>query len=116
MSETFDNDPNLHRYEGKVFRLTFGIWKYRAEFETTVWGNCSGFENLECAVANVMDKLPEGGWGVAMKLTDEQGGELLAETEDEDIEDWGMKHLLKAEVIGFAKEKEATNPQHKAKA
>lgn len=100
----FDNDPNKHRYEGKVFRLTFGIWAYRAVFEETVFGNCAGFNNLECAVANVMENLPDGQWGVAMTLTDADGDELLAETEDEDPEEWGMRNLLSAEIIGFAKD------------
>lgn len=104
----FDNDPNKHRCEGKVFRLTFGIWQYRAVFEETVFGNCAGFTNLECAVANLMENLPDGRWGVAMTLTDADGNELLAETEDEDPEEWGMRNLLSAEIIGFAKE--ATTP------
>lgn len=99
----FDNDPNKHRECGKVFRLVFGIWGYRYETETTVFGNCSGFDNISTAVANAIDQLPEGDWGVKMTLTNPETLDVLvAESEDEDPEEWGLENLVSAEIIGFA--------------
>lgn len=97
----FDNDPNKHRYEGKVFHLTFGMWGYRRTFETVVFGNCSGFDNLSSAISSVVDLLPEGEWGVDMHLTNAAGDTLQASSEDEDPEDWLLANLVSAEIIAF---------------
>lgn len=102
----FDNDPNKHRYEGKVFRLTFGMWGYRRTFETVVFGNCPGFDNLSCAISNVADLLPEGDWGVDMSLANAVGDTLHASSEDEDPEDWLLAILVSAEIIAFRSDAE----------
>lgn len=97
----FNNDPNLHRYEGKVFRLTFGVWQYRWVQEATVFGNCKGFTNLDCAVDQVAERLEEGEWGYVVKLTNADGDTLHCDTEDDDVEEWLMANLVSVDLIGF---------------
>ena len=102
MSENFNADPNTMRQEGKVFRLTFGMWAYRWTVETTVFGNCSGFDNLDVAIGRVADDLPDVEWGARVVMTDAAGNELICDTEDDDVEEWLTEHLISAEIIGFA--------------
>ncbi|MCA0358704.1 MAG: DUF5406 domain-containing protein [Proteobacteria bacterium] len=101
MSDVFNADPNQQRVDGKLFRLTFGCWQYRWTVETTVFGNCSGFDNLSCAIGNIAEDLPGGGWGARVVMTDAAGDELECDTEDDDVEEWLNKHLISAEIIGF---------------
>jgi len=110
----FNNDPNQHRYEGKVFRLTFGVWSYRWVQEATVFGNCKGFTNLDCAIDQVAERLEEGEWGYVVKLTDDEGNTLHCDTEDDDVEEWLMGNLVSVELIGFAPVKTALQSEASA--
>lgn len=102
MGEAFNVDPNDMRERGKVFRLTFGCWAYRWTTEATIYGNCAGFDNLDAAISQVADDLPYVEWGARVVMTDAAGDELICDTEEEDVEEWLTKHLISAEIIGFA--------------
>lgn len=102
MTDVFNADPNEMRESGKVFRLTFGCWAYRWTTEATVFGNCAGFDNLDVAISCVADDLPDVEWGARVIMTDASGDTLICDTEDDDVEEWLTKHLVSAEIIGFA--------------
>lgn len=96
-----NNDPNHHRSHKKRFRLTFGMWEYRLTVEVNVGGNCAGFDgNLDCALNNFLDDLEEGDWGFRMVLKNpETKAELVADSEDDDPEDWLKANLVSAEIV-----------------
>lgn len=103
------HDPNA-RWGRKVFRLTFRVWAYEAQFEASVGGNCLGMSNLETAIHQVLEQLEEPAWGYRMRLTDPKtGDELDTDSEDEDPEDWLAEMMVCAELIAVVEEK-ATQP------
>lgn len=63
-SKIMNYDPNLTcsgNMATQQVRLTFGYWKYRAEIEVSVGGNCTGLTVIECAVTNAYNTLPQRG-------------------------------------------------------
>lgn len=101
------NDPNV-RWANKTFRLTFMSWDYKATVETTVGGNCSGFDNLSAAVGKVYDELPIDNFSVPYLLLKKDNGDELQNGDDENRnEDWLMDMLVHAEIISIKPEMEA---------
>lgn len=96
------------RMARQTVRLTFGMWDYRAEKETTVGGNCLGLEVIETAVENVYDRLPEDKHGYEVKeiiLKNDAGNELLCRDDEDRDYDWLKDMLIKAEIIKIEEEK-----------
>ena len=89
-------DPNearsmktLHR-----FRLTFRSWGHSLVVETKVGGNCQGFANLDTAISNVYEALPENAHGEPyMMLYNDEGGSMEVE------ENWQGEYPLDEETL-----------------
>jgi hypothetical protein len=55
-------DPNLTcsgRMAKQAVRLTFGLWRYRAEMQVEVGGNCTGLIVIDCAVGIAYGQLEQ---------------------------------------------------------
>lgn len=108
---TMNYNPNLvncGRMARQTIRLTFGMWDYRAEKETTVGGNCLGLEVIETAVENVYDRLPEDSHGYEVKeiiLKNNAGDELICRDDEDRADDWLKEMLVKAEIVAIEEDK-----------
>lgn len=102
-------DQNLVFCGGMVkqtVRLTFGMWKYRAEIDTVVEGNCLGLEVIESAVESVYENLTEDRHGTKeLVMKNDEGTSLQCCDEEEAGEDWLKNMLVKAEIVGIEEEK-----------
>lgn len=97
-------DPNITWAEHRV-RVTLMQWGYKAVLETTVKGNCKGFEIFDSAIDGVYSELPKRDF---TRLGDEVAYVILSkneydklEIEDEmlDYEDWVKEMVVAIEII-----------------
>lgn len=107
-------DPNEARNldTEHVFHLTFQNWERSVVIETRTGGNCQGFENLDGAISNVYEALPENAHGYPyLVLNGPNGGSSIVDDNsmgtgplDEDT----LKDLLvSAQIVALVpKEKE----------
>ena len=102
-------DPNDARSmtTEHVFRLTFQAWAYSIVIETGVGGNCQGFDNLDTAISNLYEALPENRHGNPfLVLYDEDGGSM--EVDENALGEYPLDEemlktmLVRAEIIALA--------------
>lgn len=105
------NDARSFKTE-HVFRLTFQSWGASAVIETEVKGNVLGFGNLDTAIGNVYEALPENERGDPYlmltapngdtMLVDERGGDRYGPLDEDALKDM----LVRAEIVALQPVKE----------
>lgn len=103
-SDRINFDPNMNlsgEMSYKTFRLTFGLWTYRATKEVTVGGNCAGLSSLDAAVGAIYEEIADEG----ITMTKENGEKLLTCDDEEQGERWLMDMLIAAEIIAVEPQK-----------
>lgn len=104
MSELKTYDPNIRWAKQKV-RLTLKQWAYTATLETTVGGNCQGFDIFDTAINNAWEELPTREYPgldepvAYVTLTDPSGETLECEDDEQDFAYWLQKMVVGIEII-----------------
>lgn len=100
-------DPNLvccGQMAEQTVKITLGMWDYRAEKETVVYGNCLGMCIIEAAVESVYNALPSDKYGAKeILLKNDDGKELLCTDDEDEEEDWLKQMVVKVEIIAIEK-------------
>ena len=95
-------DPNIRWAEQRV-RITLKQWDYTATLETTVGGNCQGFEIFECAISNAWEELPIrekcGDDYAYVTMTRSNGDALECEDDELNGEDWLKQMVVGIEIV-----------------
>jgi hypothetical protein len=105
----FNYDPNIHWAKQRV-RVTLGQWDYRTVIETTVGGNCKGFEIFDSAVCNAWEslltrKIFEDEYAY-VELTRANGDTLLCEDDMLDGEDWLKELVIGIEIVAIEEQRD----------
>jgi hypothetical protein len=102
MNALANYDPNL-RWAKQHVRLTLKQRDYTATLDTTVHGNCRGFEIFESAIGNAFEELPtRTRSGVTLPyvvLAGEEGESLECEDDEDRREDWLGEMVVAIEII-----------------
>jgi hypothetical protein len=107
MDKPMNYDPNLTNSGSMAtqrVRLTFGQWHWRRTVETTVGGNCTGFEVISTAIESVWEDLPGADHDSEIALiwlANAEGDELLCEDDDRRGSDWLKDMLISAEIVAI---------------
>lgn len=99
-------DPNEVRKFNVTaqWELTFSNWEYHATFIKNVGGNCGGFYNLESAITQIWEELPESEDEFKtpyLLMHDASGNEHYVEDELSQGEEWLKEKLTEARFLGF---------------
>jgi hypothetical protein len=93
-------DPNI-RWARQRVRLTLKQWDYATTLETTVCGNCQGFEIFDSAISNAWEALPTRGADIAYVALARADGDTLECADDEMRgDDWLKEMVVGIEIVG----------------
>ena len=102
-------DPNEARSMATQhrFRLTFQSWNCFLIVETEVGGNCEGFDNLDAAISNVYEALPENAHGEPYLMLSNENGDSMEVQENHrgeyPLDEETLKTMLvRAEIVALA--------------
>lgn len=86
-------DPDSH-WGRKTISMTFMCWNYSTTIKATVGGNCVGLSNLDAALSQVYENLPEDIWKTPYLILRNANGEELEVGDDEARDTRWLETLL----------------------
>lgn len=105
----YDPNESISFNTVHFIEVTLQQWDYKNSYIIDVRGNCSGYHNMDCAIASLYVKLFDEEKGCATISLFKNNGEdelMVDEDFDKDGEDWLKELVTKLEIVSLGERDE----------